>query len=261
MHINKVGYNHFHEPDFFISRPEGSGDYLMLLIKTPALFMIGGREINAAAGSVLLYKKGEPQFYRAKGGSFGNDWFHFLPDQGEESFLPEELGIPYNTVLRLDSTAELSVMINMMCHEHFSVNTHRQRSIDLLLRMFFLKLSEKLELSADGEYIAWHDRLSDIRTKIYNEPGRPWTIDSLAKELGMSRSSFQHTYKKVFGVTPMNDVIAARTEHACYLLSTTDLGVASVASQCGYSSEIHFMRQFKQRTGLTPTGYRFSGKM
>lgn len=261
MHINKIGFNHFHDTDFFINRPEGSGDYLMLLVKTPAVFVTGGEQITTASASVMLYRIGTPQLYGASDTQFGNDWFHFLPDNDDDERLLSELSIPFDTPTAVGSLSELSVLINLMCSEWFSSNPQRTQSLDLLLRLFFLKLSEKLTLRAEGGFGDRYERMTGIRTMIYNLPAREWTIDTLASRLHMSRSSFQHTYKRVFGVTPMSDVIAARTEHAKYLLSSTDHTVAHIAQLCGYASDIHFMRQFRRQTGMTPTAYRRTGRI
>lgn len=256
MHINKIGFNHFHDADFFINRSEGSGDYLLLLIKTPAVFTVGGERVSAAPSTVMLYRVGTPQLYGASGTQFGNDWFHFMPDSPEDEQLLSGLSALFDTPTALDSLSELSMLINLMCSEWFSANSHRDESLDLLLRLFFLKLGEKLALRAEGGFGSRYERMTGIRTMIYNLPAREWTIDGLSKRLHMSRSSFQHTYKRVFGVSPMSDVIAARTEHAKYLLSSTDHTVAHVAQLCGYASDIHFMRQFRRQTGMTPSEYR-----
>jgi len=261
MHINKIGFNHFHEQDFFISRPEGSGDYLLLLIKTPALFIINGKEVTAAPSTVMLYKKGSPQFYGACDAEFGNDWLHFSTDTPEDEQLISDLAIPFDTPLALTSLAELPSLLKLLCIEFFSSNLHRDTSLELLLRLFFMKVSEKLSFRAEGDFGSWHERMSGTRAMIYNNPAREWTVDVLAKRLNMSRSSFQHTYKVVFGISPMKDVITARTEHAKYLLSSTDHTVAQIAQLCGYSSDVHFMRQFRQQTGMTPSAYRHSVKI
>lgn len=256
MRITNVGYNHFHNADFFVDRPNGSGDYLILLLKTPGIFNLNGKEIRAEANSALFYKKGTPQFYKAAGARFGNDWFHFLPDNDEDEDFLSALDIPFDTVIKLDSLAELSVFVNMMCYENYSANMFKSDSVDLLIKMFFIKLNEKINMSVNGSFGSWHEKLSLLRTKIYNTPSHDWNIAGLAHELTMSRSSFQHLYKQLFGVTPMNDVIASRVERAKYLLRYTGYTVNYIAQMCGYSSDIHFMRQFKQRTGMTPSEYR-----
>lgn len=258
MQVTNVGYNHFHDADFFINRPNGSGDYLMLLLKTPATFIINGVEQHAEANSAFLYNKGTPQIYKACGARFGNDWFHFLPDNNEDVKFLDALDTPYDKLIKLDSTSELSVLVSMMSHENYSKNIFKADSVDLLIKLFFIKLNEKIHSYTNENLGSWHEKMSILRTNIYNMPSHDWNIDGLAHMLTMSRSSFQHMYKKVFGTTPMNDVITSRTEYAKYLLSSTDYSVAHIAQMCGYSSDIHFMRQFKQKTGITPSEYRTS---
>ena len=54
-------------------------------------------------------------------------------------------------------------------------------------------------------------------------------------------------------------------EYGKYLLHNTDYTVSRVAEECGYRNDVHFMRQFKEITGSTPSQYRkrimFSRKM
>lgn len=40
------------------------------------------------------------------------------------------------------------------------------------------------------------------------------------------------------------------------LLSHTNMRIQEIAVQCGYNNENHFMRQFKEKTGLTASDYR-----
>lgn len=256
MRITNVGFNHFHDADFFINRPEGSGDYLMLLLKTPGIFVLNGVEEYAPAFSAILYKKGTPQFYRAEGQQFGNDWFHFLPDTEEDERFLNAMGVEFDRLYDLDSISELSVFVSMMCHENYSSNLFKTDSVDLLIKLFLIKFSEKINMSDSLSSGTWYERMSILRTKIYNDPAHYWNIDGMAHELAISRSTFQHIYKKMFGVTAMSDVIVSRIERGKYLLATTDFSVTHIAQLCGYSTDIHFMRQFKQQTGLTPSEFR-----
>ena len=68
MKLNYIGYDYLHEPDFFISRPEGRKDSVFLLLRTPAIFNINGKDIKASKNSFILFREGTPQFYRADNG-------------------------------------------------------------------------------------------------------------------------------------------------------------------------------------------------
>ena len=85
-----------------------------------------------------------------------------------------------------------------------------------------------------------------------------FSVERSAHKVRMSKSNFQHLYKKYFGVTFMQDIINGRIEHAKMLLLNTNLSISDVSKHCGYSNYAHFSRQFKANTGMTPLEYRES---
>jgi len=257
MDINNIGYNHCHDADFIINRPTGSGDYLMLLLRTSAIFTINGEDLIAEPNSFILYRKGTPQYYKANGAQFSNDWFHFdIPEEELNSL--EMLDIPFDRIIPIGDLNELSLIVRNMCYENYSSNAHKKDSIDLYMKLFFIKLSEKIHSVEQGKSGSHYDKLSILRSQIYNMPYYDWNVEGLSHQLTMSPSYFQHLYKDIFGISVMNDVIQSRIEHAKYLLSTTDISVTQIAEMCGYKCELHFMRQFKSRMQMTPSEYRKS---
>ncbi len=256
MKINNIGYNHRHDADFFVSRPNGSGDNLLLLLKTSAIFNINGTDIQASKNSFILYKEGTPQYYRSNDGEFANDWFHFSYSNDEQSFF-EALEIPFDKIIQLGDMSALSLLIKSMSYENYSSNLFKTDSVELYLKLFFIKLGEKLQSSGDSLFCTHYDKMSVIRSKIYSMPQHEWNVDGLSHEMAMSKSHFEHIYKRFFGTSVINEVINSRTEYAKYLLTTTDIPIKQTAEMCGYKSDIHFMRQFKSKTGITPSEFRF----
>ena len=257
MQITNIGYNHCHDADFKIQRPTGSGDYLLLLLKTPAIFTFSGKDYITAPDSFILYKEGTPQFYRAYGAQFSNDWFHFTIDEDEKDFF-QAIDIPFDKITTLDDINGLSLIIKSMSYEKYSSNLYRADSVELYMKLFFLKLSEAIHTVENEKTGSHYDKLAILRSQIYNMPYNDWSVDWLSHQLAMSKSYFQHLYKEVFGVSVMNDVIRSRIEHAKYLLSTTDIPITQIAQLCGYKCDLHFMRQFKSRVNTTPSEYRKS---
>ena len=98
--------------------------------------------------------------------------------------------------------------------------------------------------------------LRTIREKIFSTHAFHMSIDEMARMANVSRSYFQHSYKMLFGQSVRDDILQSRMSHAKLLLSSTKIPVSSIAEQCGYNNDVHFMRQFKNYTGLTPTEYR-----
>lgn len=138
MRINDVGYNYFHNADFRVERPCGSDDFLLLLLKTPAVFVHDGKEVTAETNSFILFNKSTPQICRANGMQFLNDWIHF-DMSGSETKRFSKLGIPLDSIIQLEDINDISLIIKFMCHENYSTNLYRDRSAILYLRLLFLK--------------------------------------------------------------------------------------------------------------------------
>lgn len=86
----------------------------------------------------------------------------------------------------------------------------------------------------------------------------PWRADDAARRLGVSCGYFHALYKKYFDTTFLADVVRARVQAAEELLVSSADSVERIAARCGYNNTEHFIRQFRARTGTTPTGYRKS---
>lgn len=259
MKINNIGYNHKHDSDFFVLRPNGSGDNLLLLLKSPAVFVLNGEELHTERNSFILFSEGTPQDYRSDGGEFANDWFHFSFEDKEKALF-DALEIPFDKVVNIGDLSSLSLLVKNMSYENYSSNLYKTDSVELYLQLFFIKLSEKLHSADEIRSSNYYDKMSMVRSQIYSMPQYDWNIYDLAHRLTMSKSHFEHTYKKIFGVSPMNEVINSRLEHAKFMLETTDIPINQIAEMCGYKSDIHFMRQFKSRLGVTPSAYRTQKK-
>ena len=262
MRMDEIGYNHKHDGSFYIDRPNGAGDWLLLVIKSPACFIVDNKDIHTPACSFIIYTPGHPQFYRPDTNEYYDDWVHFGPDN-EEIELMRELGIPLNEPVAVSDITDVSAIVRNMCFEHYSANANREKSVDLYFRLLLYKLNEKTLMqlnsakAAEGRYF---EKLLWIRESIYRWPGRDYSIDDMAKELSLSRSRFQHLYTETFGVSVNKDITNSRLKKAVELLETSDQSISDIASIVGYSSIQYFTRQFKNEIGLTPVQYRIANK-
>ena len=110
MTINNAGYKFTHANSFRVDRPYGSGDYIILFLRTGAVFTLGGMETEVDPQSFILYRKGTPQIYRANETFFINDWLHFDLTAAEEKKI-ESMGIPFDTPTKLDDITFFSKII------------------------------------------------------------------------------------------------------------------------------------------------------
>ncbi len=82
------------------------------------------------------------------------------------------------------------------------------------------------------------------------------SVTELAAIVCMSPSHFSRQFSASFGITPYRFVLQERITRAKDLLATTTLSSSQVAMAFGFSSQSHFVKVFRQFTGVTPKQYR-----
>ena len=258
MKIGAIGYNYPHDSSFVMDRPNGPGCHLLVFVKTPSYFEINGQPYDVKPNSFVMFSADTPCLYRAKFDTYTDDWMYFEADEAEmENF--RQLGIPENEIVFLGEMEELSQLMHIIACEFYSALIYRDETVKHYTDILMLKLARAINsgCTISPDLLAERNhKFTQLRSVIFTRPDEVPTIDQMALDMGMSRSGFQHLYKKLFGVSVMNDVINGRLDRAKRLLSSTKLTVREIAEKCGYNNEYNFMRQFKSRFGKTPSEYR-----
>lgn len=83
-----------------------------------------------------------------------------------------------------------------------------------------------------------------------------YTIDVLAGDVAMSRSSLYKKMQTMLGITPNEFLRNVRLKHAAKLLAETDTPVNQVSLMVGFQTPRYFSQCFKQLFGVFPTEYR-----
>jgi len=131
------------------------------------------------------------------------------------------------------------------------------------------KLSEVLFVETLRAYIAhlpaeqtgWlaGARDSDVGKTLalmHRNPAHPWTIASLAKETGVSRSALAERFRHYLNEPPMAYLTRWRLQLGAQMLASTSYSVAQIASEVGYESEAAFNRAFKREFEAPPARFR-----
>jgi AraC-like DNA-binding protein len=94
---------------------------------------------------------------------------------------------------------------------------------------------------------------------IHGRFAEPWTLERLARESNLSRSTFADRFTGYVGIPPMTYLAQWRLQVAARLLQNGSTSVAQAASAVGYQSESAFNRAFKRLVGDTPGAWRRRG--
>jgi len=100
-------------------------------------------------------------------------------------------------------------------------------------------------------------RLAEPLRFIHRDPARNWSLDELAKEAGMSRTSFAVRFREMMGVPPLTYLTKWRMQLAGRELRS-GASIAEAAAAVGYTSESAFSSAFKRFMGVAPGKYRHS---
>ncbi|MFZ5723789.1 MAG: AraC family transcriptional regulator [Pseudomonadota bacterium] len=123
--------------------------------------------------------------------------------------------------------------------------------------LFLVVLREHLAAaSPSGIFAALRDPgLGRALAAVHEHPARPWSVEDLARQAGMSRSAFAARFTALAGEPPLAYLTRWRMQLARRWLREGE-AVATVAGRCGYDSEASFAKAFKRIHGLGPGAAR-----
>jgi AraC-like DNA-binding protein len=91
---------------------------------------------------------------------------------------------------------------------------------------------------------------------LHRDMTRPWTVEELGREVGLSRSALADRFTNLIGVAPMHYLTNWRMQVAAQELRNRNTSLAEVAEKVGYESEAAFSRAFKKAFGTAPATWR-----
>jgi len=241
-----------HDGTFSVNRPCGYDCYLLLLVKTPALIYINNKKIETKPDTLLLYEPGTPHKYQAAGNLYQNDWMQIEAPASTGTIY----NLPLNTPVALGNSFVYEQFFSLIGAEFFGTSLSRENIISNLLNVFFMKISTLNLPKIMQNDNAYTEQLLKLRQTIYNMPEKKWNVTDIASSLSLSNGYFHLLYKNTFGTTCHKDVILSRLGYAKELLAFSNEPVHQVASQCGYETIEHFLKQFKKYIHMTPSEYR-----
>lgn len=126
----------------------------------------------------------------------------------------------------------------------------------LALRAFeaALALAATAPRPPDGPYP--HPGIGRAVAAVETRYAEPWTVVTLAREAGMSRSAFTAAFREAVGTSPARHLTARRIREAARLLAGTGLPQSAVPARVGYRSRVGFHLAFRTAYGMTPGEYR-----
>ena len=249
MEVVRTDIQSYRDENFVVNRQKNQF-YVLQLFWTPVYMKIDGRNIVTPPHTLIILDKDTPNYFRGAEGSLINDYVCFNAERSELE------GILLNKPIPISNYEWYHDVIQCIHTVHNSVNVQRDQTSVFLFQGLLSKCKELYSYySSDSDVTSMQDAFIQLRNDILDFPQSDWKVSEMAKQCKLSIPHFQYTYKKLFSVSPITDVINARVQKAKNLLGT-NLTIKEIAAMCGYNSDVHFMNQFKKFTGISPSTYR-----
>ena len=133
--------------------------------------------------------------------------------------------------------------------------------LERLAEMMFVDAARRyidtLPEDATGWLAGLRDRyVGKALERMHERPDHDWSVDDLAREVGLSRSALHDRFVKFLGHPPMHYLANWRIQLGARLLRESNRTVATIALDVGYDSEAAFSRAFKRMVGMPPAAWR-----
>lgn len=133
--------------------------------------------------------------------------------------------------------------------------------IDRLTDALFIQTMRALFSNGCAFAPGWVTGLTDKRVErailaVHADLAREWTVADMAREAGVSRSSFAAAFTSAVGEPPLDYVTNWRIYRAKVLLTSSDESLAEIARRVGYDSDTALSRAFKRKVGVPPGEFR-----
>lgn len=158
----------------------------------------------------------------------------------------------------------LSQFIHVATHETADRRAGGESVLARLSELMFIEVIRRYLESLPDTQTGWLAGLRDpfvakALSLLHAKPAHNWTIDELARDVGLSRSVLAERFNDMVGIPPIQYLAKWRMQIAAGLLSSGNNNIAQIAEETGYSSEAAFSRAFKRMVGVAPSAHRRKG--
>lgn len=155
---------------------------------------------------------------------------------------------PTLSSVRMDFRQGGRVAAKLLARKLYGEYSGQQESV-LVAAGIVRRASTRVFLRKDSEVSAALDR-------IWGANGASLTAKEILEGFSCSRRMAEVRFRNATGKSVLQELSAARLEHAKKLLSKTSLPISEIAMQCGHRFPVHFRNAFRNATGLNPLAWR-----
>jgi AraC-like DNA-binding protein len=241
----------------FVERPRGTSQHILLAcVSGKGHATLGGREWRVEPGDLLFLPPREAHSYGADELSpWTILWAHFRGERAGDYL--SMLGVSRNQPLvTVSDTGPLAGAFEDAFH--FVTYGFGQAALIGLATGFvrMLGVARVLQRTAGSQPLKTENRLLQTLATLRESLEKPWTVETMAHDAGLSVPHFTEMCRRQTGMPPLAYLIRLRLQRAMDLLQQGQHNVEEVARAVGYEDPFYFSRLFRKHLGIPPSACR-----
>jgi AraC-like DNA-binding protein len=176
-------------------------------------------------------------------------------------FNPLLSALPRVIHIRNPSDGALGAFVRFAVDESKAPRPGGESVLGRLSELMFVDVLRRYLETLPADRTGWLAGLRDpsigrALAALHSSPARAWSLNLLAREVGLSRSVLAERFTQFVGQPAMQYLANWRMQLAANQLLNGAEGIASIAERVGYESEAAFSRAFKKAVGVPPSQWR-----
>lgn len=155
-----------------------------------------------------------------------------------------------------DNSMELIDLLERLMSLSSNKGAHSEVIASNLLNNLITNILTDVTITSNNLPNTTANKINQIKDYIDNNFKKKIRLDIIAKEFYLSKYHMSREFKKAYGITIANYVIAKKITHAKELLRFTDLQIEEISRICGVEDSSYFNKMFKKGEGMPATYYR-----
>lgn len=159
-------------------------------------------------------------------------------------------------------SVEISSCLRNILRETEIKNTGYEDVCQAYMEILIIRLMRNIAMTTQGEpqALPGNRQCAAIKRYIDLHFKESLTLEQLSSGAHMNKYYLAHTFKREYGISPINYMLFRRIEESKYLLAETDLSMSQIAQILGFSSSSYFSQVFRKSQHMSPMEFRHNSK-
>lgn len=201
------------------------------------------RPLLLEPGSLIVVESSDIARYRCSANVWGFWWFAFLPSAP----LPYALATLCQVGEDPQDSHDFQQLFTKLQHPTFPVRCIASAIFTTMLQRWLADAKLRREQTPHRQIV------ETMIARIHRNVADDWSGPRLAREAGLSESTFRSAFKQATGLSPARFIRDARLQAAYQILQQRSYTLAAIAEQLNFSSAFHLSAAFKKQFGFNPS--------